>query len=391
MPETESHAYLKAAQQLAPQIRSSADATEEARELPRPLFEAMADAGIFHMAIPRSLGGGEVDLPTYIQVIEEIAKADPSAGWVTNQTTIFATHAARMPPEDARALWIDTPRCVISNTPMPTAQAVVAPGGYRVTGEQGYSTGCRHASWIASRAQVIDNGEPRKLPSGELETRFLFVPVDDVERLDTWHVRGLRGTGTHHFAVRDVFVPENRTMLDQAAPLYETGPLYQIPRTLLFACGDAAVALGTAGSCFAAFIELASDKTPRLASVRGSLSTQPMVQADIGLANAHIRSGRALLTETVREVWQEVSATGAVSVDQRVNLRTAATHSIRLAVEAVNLIYHSTGADSAYDGHPIQRAFQDIHVISQHVQSRRIHYELIGRHWLGLPVEEARF
>ena len=391
MPGTESHAYLKAAQQLAPQIRACAADTEAARELPRPLFEAMADAGIFLMAIPRSLGGGEIDLPTYVQVIEEIANADPSTAWVTNQTTIFATYAARMPPADARALWIDTPRCVISNTPMPTAQAVPAPGGYRVTGEQGYSTGCRHASWIASRAQIIDNGEPRRLPSGAIETRFLFVPVDEVERLDTWHVRGLRGTGTHHFAVRDVFVPEHRTMLDQAAPLYENGPLYQFPRTLLFACGDAAVALGAARSCFDAFVEMATDKTPRLGSVSGSLSSQPMVQADIGLANAHIRSGRALLTETVREVWQEVCATGSISVDSRANLRTAATHSIRLAVDAVNLVYHSTGADSAYDGHPIQRAFQDIHVISQHVQSRRIHYEFLGRHWLGLPVEEARF
>jgi len=391
MPATEGQAYLKAAQQLAPQIRSCAEATEAARELPRPLFEAMADAGIFHMAIPRSLGGGEIDLPMYIQVIETIAKADPSTAWVTNQTTIFATHAARMPPEDARALWIDTPRCVITNTPMPTAQAVVVPGGYRVSGEQGYSTGCRHASWIASRAQVIENGEPRRLPNGDLETRFLFIPVDQVELLDTWHVRGLRGTGTHHFAVRDVFVPDNRTMLDQAAPLYETGPLYQVPRTLLFASGDAAVALGTARSCLNAFIELASDKTPRLASVSGSLSTQPMVQADVGRADAHIRSGRALLTETVREVWEEVSTTGGISVDSRVILRTAATHAIRLAVDAVNLVYHSTGADAAYDGHPIQRAFQDIHAISQHVRSRRVHYELVGRHWLGLPVEEARF
>ncbi len=382
---------LKAAQSLAPQLRACAEAIEAERELPRSLFEAMADAGLFLMAVPRALGGGEIDLPTYIQVIEELGKADASTAWVTNQTAIFATHAARMPHDDARAIWIDTPRCVISNTPSPTAQAVVVPGGFRVTGEQGYSTGCRHASWIASRAQIIENGRPRLLDNGEPEPRFLFVPIDEAELLDAWHVRGLRGTGTNHFAVRDVFVPEDRTMLDVGAPLYETGPLYQLPRTLLFASGDASVALGTARSCLTAFIELAGEKTPRAGTVGGMLRDQPMVQADVGLADAHIRAGRALLTETVREVWDAVSSTGTVSLDQRVSLRTAASHTIRLAVEAVDIVYNAAGATAIYDGHPIQRAFQDIHVISQHVQSRRAHYELVGRYWLGIPVPEGRF
>ncbi len=382
---------LKAAQRLSSQIRSCAEATEAQRELPPSLFEAMADAGLFHMAIPRTLGGGEVDLPTYIQVIEEIGKADASTAWVTNQTSIFATYAARMPHDDARAIWMDTPRCVVSNTPMPTAQAVVVPGGFRVTGEQGYSTGCRHASWIASRAQIIENGSPRLLENGQPETRFLFVPIAEAELLDTWHVRGLCGTGTNHFALRDVFVPDNRTMLDVGAPLYETGPLYQLPRTLLFASGDASVALGTARSCLSAFIELAGEKSPRYASVGGMLCDQPMVQADVGLADAHIRAGQALLTETVRDVWDTVSTTGSASLEQRVSLRTAATHTIRLAIEAVDLVYNAAGATSIYDGHPIQRAFQDIHVISQHVQSRRAHYELVGRYWLGVPVPEGRF
>jgi len=89
---------LEAARKLAPQIRSCADEIEAQRELPRPLFEALADAGIFHMAVPSSIGGGEVDLPTYTQVIEELGKADASTGWCVNQGAIYATYASRMPP-----------------------------------------------------------------------------------------------------------------------------------------------------------------------------------------------------------------------------------------------------------------------------------------------------
>src|SRR5262249_49849947 len=150
---------LEAARELAPKIRGAADEIEAERELPRPLFEALADAGFYHMALPRSLGCPDIDLPSYIQVVEELGKADASTAWRINQGAIFATYAARMPHADARASWIDTPRGVVANTPAATATAVVVPGGYRVTGRQGFSTGCRHASWLAAHGQVIDGGK----------------------------------------------------------------------------------------------------------------------------------------------------------------------------------------------------------------------------------------
>jgi alkylation response protein AidB-like acyl-CoA dehydrogenase len=388
MFETEVRSPLEVAQKLVPQIRSYVDEIEASRELPRPLFEALADAGMFHMALPRSLGCLEIDLPTYIQVIEELGKADASTAWVINQGGIFATYAARMPRDVARSIWIDIPRSVVSNTPAPTAEAIVVPGGFRVTGEQGFSTGCRHSSWVAPHAQIIENGKPRLLHNGQPETRYLFVPMAEAKLLDTWHVRGLRGTGTHHFNVDDVFVPEARSLLAATAPVLEPGPLYQIPRTLLFASGDASVALGVARACLDAFIDLAGAKVPRAMS--GLLRDEPMVQADIGRADAQLRSARALLTETVRETWTCVSAGGALSLDQRAALRIAATHTIRLAVEVVDTVYNAAGATAVYDGHPIQRAFQDIHVMSQHLQSRRAHYQLVGRHWMGLPIDDGR-
>jgi indole-3-acetate monooxygenase len=389
MPGTEVRLLLDVARELVPKIQSYANEIEAARELPWPLFEALADAGMFHMALPRALGCPEIDLPTYIQVIEELGKADASTAWVINQGGIFATYAARMPHDVARAIWIDTPRSVVSNTPAATAQAVVVPGGYRVTGRQGFSTGCRHASWVAAHAQILENGHSRLLDNGQPETRYLFVPVAEAERLDTWHVRGMRGTGTHHFAVHDVYVPAERSVLAAGASLIETGPLYQIPRTLLFASGDASVALGVARAALTTFYDLAGAKTPR--AMRGLLRDQPMVQADIGHAEAHLRAGRAFLTEAVRDLWDSVSVTGTMSLDQRVALRIAATHTMWLAVQVVDALYHAAGATAVYEEHPLQRAFQDIHVISQHLQARRAHYELVGRYWLGLEVDDMRF
>jgi alkylation response protein AidB-like acyl-CoA dehydrogenase len=227
------------------------------------------------------------------------------------------------------------------------------------------------------------------VPAISCRVNSRFVPVAEAERLDTWHVRGMRGTGTHHFAVHDVFVPAERSVLAAGAPLLETGPLYQIPRTLVFASGDASVALGVARAALTTFYELAGAKTPR--AMRGLLRDQPMVQADIGHAEAHLRAGRAVLTEAVGDLWASVSTTGTMSLDYRAALRIAATHAIWLAVQVVDTVYHAAGATSVYEEHPLQHAFQDIHVISQHLQARRAHYELVGRYWLGLGSDDARF
>jgi len=378
---------LETARRLAPLIRSSAPETDAQRELPRPLFEAMADAGLFQLALPRALGGAEMDLPSYIQVIEEIGKADASTGWVTNQVAIFATYAARMPREAARAIWIDTPRSVVANTPLASAQAIVVPGGYRVTGRQGFSTGCRHASWLAAHATVTEAGRHR-LDEGQPELRYCFVPRAQAELLDTWQVRGMRGTGTHHFAVHDVFVPEERTVKSVTAPLLEPGPLYRVPRTLVFASGDASVALGTARSCIATFMELATTKTPR--AMEALLRDQEMVQNEVGHAEALLRSARAFLTEAVGQLWAHLTATGELTLEHRATLRLATTHGIRVAGQVVDKMYNLAGATAVYESNPIQRYFQDVHVMSQHLQARLSHYELVGRHWLGLKIDETR-
>jgi alkylation response protein AidB-like acyl-CoA dehydrogenase len=379
-------APLDAARKLAPQIRAAADEAEALRELPRALFDAIFDAGLVHLAIPRSVGGTELDLPTYVQVIEELGKADASTGWVVNQLAIFGTYASRIPPEVVREIWMDVPRGCVANTPAATAKAIVVPGGYRVTGRQGFSTGSRNAAWVAAHCQVIENGQVR-LENGEPETRYLFVPVAEAVLLDTWKVRGMRATGTHHFAVNDVFVPAHRTVLSATAPLRERGPLYKIPRTLCFASGDAAVALGMARSCLTAFMELAGSKTPRTSP--GLLREQSMTQVNVGQAEAALRTGRAFLMEAVRDIWN-AALNDAVTLDERANLRLATTHGIRLASQVIDTVYNAAGATAVYEDNLLQRHFQDIHVITQHLQGRLAHYEMVGRYWLGLSIDQAR-
>ena len=151
MSTGETRSPLDAAQEMAPTIRSCADQIEKDRELPRPLFEALAAAGFFKLLIPYTVGGAEVDLPTYVQVLEELGKADASTGWVVNQCAVFATYAAQMPRDIARLIWIDTPHSVVANTPVATARLSWSPAVTGLAGDRasarvaGTRPGWRHA------------------------------------------------------------------------------------------------------------------------------------------------------------------------------------------------------------------------------------------------------
>ena len=388
MTNPRGRALLDQARELAPSIRANAEQIEADRCLPGPLFEALADAGFFHMLIPRGLGGAELDLPTFIRVIEVLGAADASTAWCINQGAVFATWSTHLPPEVAHEIWLAQPRSVVANSPAPEAVARVVEGGYRVSGRLSFSTGCCHSTWQAAHARIVQDDRPRLLPNGQPETRYLLVPKAEAEILDTWRVRGMRGTGTHHFKVDDVFVPERRTFISPGQPLSIPGPLYLIPRTLLFAAGDAAVALAVARVSLDGFIELAGGKTPY--RDQKQLREQGRIQWNVGRAEAQIRTGRAFLREAVDEAWQEVCSTSAISVERRVGLRLATSHAIRLAVEVVDTVYDDAGTTAIYESSPFQRYFQDIHVISQHIQSRLNNYELVGQALLGLEPDLTR-
>jgi alkylation response protein AidB-like acyl-CoA dehydrogenase len=200
----------------------------------------------------------------------------------------------------------------------------------------------------------------------------------------------MRGTGTHSFEVKDVFVPEERTVLTYGASLVSPGPRYKIPITLGFGAGDGMVALGLARNCINAFFEVAGTKAPR--NLTGLLRDQSISQVAVGQAEAALRSGRAFLMQAAHDIWDEATSSDdpTTSLDARTQLRLAATHAIRLAAGIVDSLYTACGATVVFEGGLLQRLFQDMHVITQHSQGRLAHYELVGKHCLGLQIDESR-
>ena len=218
--------------------------------------------------------------------------------------------------------------------------------------------------------------------SDRKEVRTLLMPKEDVRLVDVWQVNGLRGTGSFSFEADDLFVPGHRSYSPSDGPR-EDGALYVIPTSLLFPSGFATVALGVARASLDAAIDLAGNK----AVDQQTLRDRPTVQRQVGTAEAIWRSARAFLRESASSVWESARKNHSLTVEERIRLRLASTHAIRMASEVVDIAYDVCGSNSIFSINPVQRRFQDVHVITQQVQGRLAHYDTAGQFFLGLEPE----
>ena len=383
--------YLEAAEELAGKVAATADRIDDDRQIPHELAEEMADKGFFRLLLPRSLGGAQLDHPDFLQILEIFAAVDASTGWCLNQNNVFSTNSLRMPEETAQEIWGEKRAVVTNGPPTASSQAVPVEGGYNLNGRWHFSSGSSHATWIAALAPITsDSGGPTQDASKDRTgARIMLMPKDAVTFLDFWQVRGLRGTASFSFEVEDLFIPSNHSYDPTDLPR-EDAALYVIPTTLLFGTGFATVALGVARAALDTAISVAGAKTPgRSTTLLGNQST---TQRIIGEGEAIWGSSKAFLRQSASSAWkgaqkETARKNRALATEERINLRLAATHAIRMAAQVVDLSYNLCGSDAIFETNPIQRRFQDIHVMTQHTQGRLTHYETAGQYFLGLEPE----
>jgi indole-3-acetate monooxygenase len=384
--------YIERARGLAPLLQDADDEIEEHRQLPARVVDALIEGGFFKLLIPRSLGGAELDPLSYVQVLEELGKAEPSTAWCLGQNSGCSMSAAYLDPAIAREIFGPRQGILAWGPDLPgSGRSVVAEGGIRVTGRWGFATGSRHATWLGAHVPLFDkDGTPRLNPNGRPQIRTVLFPKSRAEIIDNWQVIGLRGTGSDSYAVEDLFVPQQYTCgRDNPAERREDGTLYKFTSGMVYAMGFSNVSLGIARGAFEAFIELARDKIPR--GARNPLRNNNVIQSQVAQCEARLRSCRAFIHETLEEMWDEATRHGDFRPDQHPRLRLAATWAIQQSREVVAQIYSAAGATAIFNDNPFERRFRDMHAGSQQGQGRPVHFETVGQILLGLPPEGRMF
>ena len=159
--------YLESAREIAPMLAAAGDEIEERRELPERVVETLIERGFFRMLLPRSLGGAELDPLTYVQVLEEIAKADPSTAWCLGQNSGCSMTAPYLDPAVADEIF-GPPRGILAWGPeLPGAgRGVAVEGGIRVTGR-----------WALLPAAGTPPGSARTFRSSSRTVRRALTPT----------------------------------------------------------------------------------------------------------------------------------------------------------------------------------------------------------------------
>jgi alkylation response protein AidB-like acyl-CoA dehydrogenase len=373
------------ASELAPLIAAHSDRIERERKLSPEVLSALHDARLFRMLLPRSCDGEEVAPAVFMQVIEEIAKADASTAWCLAQGSGSSMAASYVGPKAAREFFGD-PRAVLASGPAgPDAKAVVADGGYRVTGSWAFASGINHATVLAAHCNVAErDGTLRRGADGKPVERTVLAPIRSGTVSDVWHVVGLRGTGSNAYSFTDLFIPEEHTFSRESVEnCREKGPLYRFTTYQLYGTGFAAIALGLARTSLEAFVKLAADKVPfRRMQV---LRENAVIQSQVALCEARLNSSRAWLLQTLDALWETAARGENLPLKQRAELRLAATYAIHQAKDVIDTVYHAAGATAIFASNPFERRFRDMHTVIQQVQGQAGNFELVGQVLLGLP------
>jgi alkylation response protein AidB-like acyl-CoA dehydrogenase len=378
---------LAAARSLIPQVLAARDECERLRHVPTPMVEALAEAGLLQMYLPRSMGGPELPPLVVFRVVEEISRADGSIGWCTMIATGVSNSMGLLEAEVGREMAGCPADMRLAGSIRPMGRARPVEGGHRVDGRWDFASGVNHARWLMCPCVIWDDGKPVRTPTGVPMTRIFWAPAESATILDTWHVVGLRGTGSHDFALADVFVPAARSVANTDLPR-EKGLLYD-PRLHLSWIWTATVAnaIGIARGALDAFTDLASTKSSTMSTTL--LRDRPLVQARVAEAEATLSAARAYVQTAVGDLWERAGR-GESDLDVAVvQARLAIARGMHEAVHAVDLLFHAAGTNAVYERNPLERHFRNIHVAVQHAAALPAHMEAAGKVLLGLRPSDA--
>jgi alkylation response protein AidB-like acyl-CoA dehydrogenase len=371
---------LEAVARIRPLIQEHAESAEANRQLSSVVYDAMHQANLFAMLAPKAYGGLELHPVEAMMVWEEVARIDSAAAWNLVMNQAISAYAAWLPAEGAREIFRDGP-ATTAGALNPPGAATRVNGGWRITGQVPFGSGCHQAQWLAMPAVEMEGDHPKVDPAtGQPKPFAVFFPRGEATILDTWHTVGMRGTGSTDFAVRDLFVPDRLTAplspLSQPAPGFE-GPLFRMwPWTAIL--GEATVSVGVAAVAVDQAIQLCKAKTA--AYNARPLREQQLVQYQIGKAKARVEASRDTLYRAATAAYDETSVSRThLSPEAKVRLQLAVSFAAEACAEAVRFVNDAVGASAIRLASPFERHFRDVHVLLQHSSKSSARYGSAGR------------
>ena len=384
-PATASEVVLEKVRALLPAIRERADESEKNRSIPKISAREFLDAGLARILLPKRHGGTELGLRLWVDVCEEIGRADAAHGWCASLMIHHPHYLAQFPEAAQADVWADGPDVSLAGTLTPNARIQMVDGGYRISSEVGYISGVNHSS------RVFVGG---MLPtaSGEPDWTLFLVPGDQFKILDTWNTTGMRGTGSNTLLVEDVFVPYEHTlrvadMRDATTPgsLVNKTPFFNAPWITYAPLTFLAPILGAARGALDDYVQWTKSRISRFGA---QVSQYTSIQANIARAESDLDAASLLM----RRCIDVAEAPTPASDKLRARSYRDQSRAAELIVAGMDLIMKISGAGGFATNSRIQRAWRDVHFGASHViLNPEVSFVAWGRMRLGIERDNSQF
>jgi alkylation response protein AidB-like acyl-CoA dehydrogenase len=375
---------LDAARTMVPDLTVREPATVLARRVADATIADFHRTGILRAVQPRRFGGHQTDFGVFSRIVEILAEGCAASAWVYAVLGEHQWIIACMPEQAQADVWGDDPLALASSSLAPREVAPAVSGGWRLSGRFPFSSGCLHAGWAIIGARCED-------AVGNRPTRYLLVPMHEIEIIDDWEVLGLRGTGSRSLVLRDVFVPTHRSvllrdLLDGTTPgalVHPDYPLLRAPRGLLAPFSLPCVAFTLARRALDLVAETLRTRLSRGTRVMGE---SEIVQQQLGEAAAEIETAILIMHARRDASLALIEAGGAIPPDAGLRNRRDVAFAVWQLRRGVERLVEQAGSRTVYDTDPLQSLWRDLVTISTHTVVSR-HHGMVpyGRRLLGLP------
>jgi len=365
------------AESLIPLIRELRHTTENDRRIAEPIVKAIRKSDLCRMLL--DTGAPPRYTPEeWLRVLETLAGVEASVSWLVWNNTLPCFWARFLDDAGRARLFGDASRLFAGST-RPTGQAVATQGGFRLSGRWSLVSGCELADYLHLISLVYADGAPRMLAPGQPDLRLLFVPKGRYAILDTWHVGGLRGSGSHDVVVEDVFVPVEDSFAP-APPVASNSPLAQLPAIPMMIAGIGAQFLGMARAALAVTIEILRNKVS--VDPGASIRERPSVLADIASYSAAVTAATSHLHASMEALWHKVKHQ-LPTVEDRAALYSAGLYAASVGRACVVGMHAAGGTTALYVDCPLERSIRDMQAMDRHIAAQPVWLEDAGRVLLG--------
>lgn len=350
---------LARARALVPNLAARAAAASAARNVPDATIAEYRRAGILRVLQPRRFGGYQESADVFLRIVEALTEGCASSAWVYGVLGELQWVIALLPERGQEDIWGDAPEAVAAGSLVPRALARRSQDGWRVSGRYSFASGCMHAQWVVIAARCED-------AAGNEVARYLAVPTGEIEIVDDWHSLGMRGTGSRGLVLRDVFVPEHRSVslrdvLDGTPPGRLVHPDYALlraPRYYLVPFVLPAVAFALARKALSLL--------PASLHVRG-MAPSEILHMQLGEAAAQIETANLIFAARRAESVTRLDAGKPIDDAAVLRNRRDVTLAFGLLKKGVERLAAINGARTVYDDDPLQSVLLDITAISTHI------------------------